>query len=341
MAPASGCYLAHLARGQATLLCARRPIEALLADPATPGPLRERLERVDAVRAYAAGLGLAVGDRYTQYAAWPGDYVVVTVVATRPGEVDPVTRWYPVVGRVPYRGYFDAARAAAHAAALREEGLDVCEVPVPAYSTLGWFDDPVTGPMVREDEGQLVETLFHELLHATVFVPGDADFNEGVANFVGQEARVRFYRDTVGPEAEARERQAVTRERRVGAEILALRRAVESLYAGTPPGPDRDARRVALERRARDRIAALGSGAEASRADRLRLNDACLALSGTYHALTPRLAVRLDREGGDLAAFIAAASRAAETDAPARALLDDPAPDPAAAGGPSGGAPSR
>src|SRR5205809_1539498 len=97
--------------------------------------------------------------------------------------------------------------------------------------------------MLRDDEGALVETLFHELLHATVFVPGDAEFNEGVAAFYGQEARVRFYADRDGREAGARERAIVTEHRRLRAEILALRRAVEALYASDSTGPERAARR--------------------------------------------------------------------------------------------------
>ena len=112
-----------------------------------------------------------------------------------------MTSWFPIVGSVPYRGYFDAERAAAEAAAPARQGpRRVSSQRVRAYSTLGWFDDPLTGPMLRQDEGALVETLFHELLHATVFVAGEPDFNEGVAAFVGQEARVRFYADRDGRE---------------------------------------------------------------------------------------------------------------------------------------------
>src|SRR4029434_10700081 len=106
------------------LLCARVPVEELLRAPDTPVELRAQFELVAEVRRYAEQLGLAVGGRYTEYAPWPGDFVVTTVVATRPGEVEPVTTWFPIVGSVPYRGYFDAESAAEEAARLRARDLD-------------------------------------------------------------------------------------------------------------------------------------------------------------------------------------------------------------------------
>jgi predicted aminopeptidase len=326
----SGCYLAHLARGQVRLLCARVPVEQVLNAPETSPALRAQLERVAEVRQYAEQLGLAVGGRYTEYAPWPGDFVVTTVVATRPGEVEPVTSWYPIVGSVPYRGYFDEHEADREAERLRAQHLDVCQQRVRAYSTLGWFDDPLTGPMVRQDEATLVETLFHELLHATVFEPGDPEFNEGVAAFFGQEARVRFYADRDGAKAGERERETVAEHRRLHAEILALRRAVEALYASDPAGPARAERRAQLEADARARIAALelrgvDTGALAAN---LPLGDACLAISGTYHADTARLAERLDALDGDLRAFLARVREAAETDDPRAALLEEPSGAP-------------
>src|SRR5206468_5119829 len=130
----SGCYLAHLARGQMRLLCARVPVEEVLRASDTPPELRAQLGRVGEVRAFAERLGLSVGGRYTEYAPWPGDFVVTTVVATRPGEVEPVTSWFPIVGSVPYRGYFDAESAHAYAEKLRRRDLDVCEKKVRAYS---------------------------------------------------------------------------------------------------------------------------------------------------------------------------------------------------------------
>jgi len=305
------------------LLCARVPVDEVLRAPDTTPALREQLVLVGDVRRSAERLGLSVGDRYSDYAPWPGDAVVTTVVAARSGEVTPVTTWFPIVGDVPYRGYFDPERAVAEAQRLRDQHLDVCVQSVRAYSTLGWFDDPLTGPMVREDPGTLVETVFHELLHATVFVPGDPEFNEGVAAFFGQEARVRFYAEREGVAGAERERRAVNDHRRFAAEILSLRRAVESLYGAEPAGAARDEHRAALESEARARLAALAQGSpDGPRwAAELPLGDACLAISGTYHTDMARLAELLDALGGDLPAFLARVQQAAESDDPRSALL--------------------
>ena len=311
-----------MARGQLDLLWAREPIERLLADPETSTKLRDRLDLVLRTRVFAESLGLSVDDRYTEYAAWPGDQVVTTIVATRAGEVEPAGFWFPIVGRVPYKGYFDPERAAREAERLPAPGMDVCESKVRAYSTLGWFADPVTGPMLRQDPGALVETIVHELVHATVYVPGDAAFNEGVASFVGEEARVRFYADDQGPEAAARERRRVLASRRYRAELESARREVEALYAAAPPGPERNAGREAIEARTRVRISGLSLGANtAALAESARLNDACLALAATYSADTDRYSASLAAQADDLAAFVARVREAAEHSDPTQALL--------------------
>lgn len=312
-----------MARGQLRLLRASQPIETALDDPATHEALRQRLALVLEVRTFARALGLSVQDQYTRYAPWPGDYVVTTVVTTRPGEVDPAGFWFPIVGRVPYKGYFDAARAAREAERLRGRGLDVCLVKVSAYSTLGWFDDPVTDPMLRQSEGSLVATLLHELTHATIFVRDRAAFNEGIASFVGEEARVRFYAEARGAAAAAAERARVAENRRVQAELLRARSEVDALYASHPPDAARDARRADVDTRARARIARLelADRDAAELASGVRLNDACLALVGTYGGEIDRFAAALAGLGGDLRAFVGRAREAAAAPDPERALL--------------------
>ncbi len=322
----SGCYLAHLADGQLRLLRARRSIESILADPATQPELRERLERVEAARAFARDLGLEVDDQYTSYAEWPGDRIVTTVVATPPGSVEARGYRFPIVGSVPYRGYFEEAKANAEAERLRADGFDVCVVPVPAYSTLGWMADPVTGPMLRLSDAQLVETVIHELVHATVFAESAADFNEGIASFVGQEARILFFASTEGAGSAERQRQLVLERRAIDAITLDFRQAVADLYASAQPDAIPESERAALEARARESLAALESSSRdaADFAARARLNDACLALLGTYSADLPRYAEALDRLGGDLRKLIEAAREAVENEDPRAALLGTP-----------------
>ena len=300
-----------------------RPIDDVIADPATPAALRERLAWIHEVRTFASRLGLEVNDQYTRYVEWPGDRVVTTVVATPPGSLEPHEFWFPIVGNVPYKGFFDLSRAEAEAARLRADHYDVCIVPVRAYSTLGWFEDPITGPMLRGGDGTLVETLMHELVHATVYLPSEADFNEGVANFIGEEASVRFFTETRGAEAGQRERQRIQDDRAISNEVLGFRREVEQLYAsGAAEGP-RSSSRAAAETRARGDIARLRLRSRDPKqvASQVRLSDACLALASTYLADMFAYEKKLDSLGGDLPAFIARLRKAAEAEDPRAALL--------------------
>jgi predicted aminopeptidase len=317
----SGCYLAHLAEGQLRLLRSARPIDEVLADPATPPDVREALAEVAPVLDYARALGLDVGRQYRSYAHWPGDRVVTALVATRPGEVRAADFWFPIVGSVPYKGFFDPARAQAAAESLAARGLDTCLVPVPAYSTLGWFPDPVATPLLRRGRGPLVETLLHELVHATVFVADDADWNEGVATFVGQEGAVRYFEARDGDGAAAAERRRIADERAVARVLRGLHERIEALYR-EPASPARDAARAVAAEEARAALAALPLTTldPAAAAAAARLNDACLALAATYEADLDAYARRLAAEGGDLAALLEAIRAAAGADDPRDAL---------------------
>ncbi len=307
-----GCDYAHLAAGQLKILWRRQPIERATRDPGLSPGERTLLGLVESVRAFAAERGLRVGDQYTSFVAWPGDRIVTTLVRTRPGSLDAVGWWYPFLGRLPYRGYFEADRAEREARRLREEsGYDVCVSPVTAYSTLGWLDDPVTSPMLGRGAANLVETLLHELVHATVFIDGDADFNEGVALFIGQEAAIRFFaREAPGDEEDPatalpsgeRVRAWVHDRRQVESVVLAFRDRLPGL-AGRP---DAASQREAAERVVRGELASLPLSVldPAAVAAEARLGDACLALRGTYARDLPRHAALLDSLGGDLDALI-------------------------------------
>ena len=323
----AGCYLSHLAAGQARLLWAREPIDEALTEPDLSPDFRTRLALVPEVRAFAATLGLDVGERYTSYAPWPGDRIVTALVATRPGEIDPHLFWFAFVGSVPYRGYFDPEYAQEDAAELESEGYDVCLSAVPAYSTLGWMDDPVTGPMLQRDDVDLVDTLIHELLHQTVYARNAGRFNEGLATFVGQEGAILFFAQRDGPDAASTRaaRASVADDRALSAALERTRARIDALYAATPAGPERDTERAAIEAEARAKIAALPlTTRDAARvAKRVRLGDACLALEGTYTGDLPRYEAALAR-AGDLPTLIQRAKQAARTQDPRETLLGAP-----------------
>ena len=311
--------------GQNRLLRARKPIESVLTDPETPREIREKLLLVLQVREFAIELGLDVGKQYTSFAEWPGDRVVTTVVATRPGTVTPAGFRFLLLGQLPYKGFFDRERASREAESLRADGLNVCEFGVSAYSTLGWMDDPITEPMLRQPSGQLAEVILHELVHATVYVKGHADFNESIASFIGEEGSVLFFESSLQPERAHRRRLEIEDNRRINAELLRFRDEVSALYESQDAGTGRDEIRQNLEERARKRIRnlPLGTRDPSELAGVLRMNDACLALTGTYASELERYVELFARLDGDLVALIARLEGVEDAEDPREALLAD------------------
>ena len=184
----SGCgtmYLAQAAGGQFHVLKARRPIDKVVADPATPAPLRTRLEDVRAARDFAVTeLHLPDNRSYRTYADIKRPYVVWNVVATPEFSVEPKHWCFPIAGCVAYRGYFKEKSARAFAASLSSKGFDVTVGGVPAYSTLGKFADPVLSSMMRYGDSELAAIIFHELAHQLLYVKNDTEFNEAFATTV-------------------------------------------------------------------------------------------------------------------------------------------------------------
>jgi len=311
--------------GQKRLLRARKPIEAVLADPATAPEIREKLLLVLQVREFAIELGLDVGQQYTSFVDLPGDRVITSVVATRPGTVTPAGFYFLMLGRLPYKGFFDRERANREAEALRADGLNVCAFGVSAYSTLGWMDDPITQPMLRQPPGPLTEVILHELVHATIYVKGHANFNESIASFIGEEGSVRFFETSLQPERAHQRRLEVEDARRVGAELLRFQGEVSALYASEAEGTSRDEIRLDLEERARERIRNLPLVTrDAGRlAAALRMNDACLALTGTYASDREPYAELFSRLDGDLVALITRLKSVEHAKNPLEALLAD------------------
>lgn len=316
----TGCYYSHLASGQLRLLWRRQPLNEAAKDPAQTERTRELLRLVESVRTFAKKLGLRVNGQYTSYVDWPGDRIVTTLVRTRPGSLEAVPHWFPIVGELPYKGYFDQDRAEAEAERLRvEEGYDVCVSAITAYSTLGWLDDPVTSPMLARGAASLVETLFHELVHATAFLKDEADFNESVAQFIGQQASVRFFED-VSPESPTRLPDAshvrdLIEDRRV---IAQKTQRFRDWLPEIEVTDDRVVRRAIAEARLREDLAALPLRVlDPQRvASEARLSDACLALQGTYVRDLPRHAKVLAALDGDLVAMIARLSEWADSERP-------------------------
>jgi predicted aminopeptidase len=184
---ASPAYYAQATAGHLELMRQREPIAELLAQPGTDPALAARLETALAARRFAIDeLGLPDTDSYTRFVETGREAVTWNVVAAPEFSLEP-RRWcFPVAGCVPYRGYFDRDGAEHFAESQRRRGYDVIIAPALAYSTLGWFEDPLLDTMLRYSDAQLANTLFHEMAHARLYVRGDAAFNEAFATFVGE-----------------------------------------------------------------------------------------------------------------------------------------------------------
>lgn len=188
----SGCssvsYYSQLASGQWQLLRAREPVAEVIADPARPPVLREHLAQSQRARTFASEqLHLPDNQSYRLYADIGRPYVVWNVFATQEFSLSPQNHCFPIAGCVAYRGYYNQGAARGEAALLRQQGMDVSIGGVEAYSTLGWFNDPIMSSMMSWGDERLATLIFHELAHQRFYVKDDTEFNESYASFVEQE----------------------------------------------------------------------------------------------------------------------------------------------------------
>jgi predicted aminopeptidase len=320
----SGCaapYYWQAIGGQIELLRKREPIEDVIADESIDPKLKATLARVETMRSFAVDeLLLPSNESYTTYVKLDRPYVVWNVVAAEEFSVDP-RRWcFPFAGCVAYRGYFDKAVADRFAATLVEDGFDVQSGGSTAYSTLGYFDDPVLSTMVNGGEQYVASLLFHELAHQQLYVKSDSEFSESFAMVVeefGTERWLALY----GTHADI-ERYRARRQRRAqfGELIAAQQARLRALYAsGAPPEQLRADKQLAFETLRREYEALKttwqGSG-EYDAWFAQPLNNATLASVATYTRWVPALRARLKEVG--LREFYVDAAAIAELDAPQR-----------------------
>ena len=199
----SPLYVLRAGYEEAKILSRRRDIPDVIADPGTAAGIKRKLELVTQARAFAAdGLGLDAGESYTTYSWVDSDTLLMVLSAARKDRFVPYTWWFPIVGRVPYKGYFNFEEAYEAARELEEEGYDTHVRPSGAFSTLGWFNDPVLNTILRYSDVGLASTVVHEITHNSLFLPGQVGFNESFANFVGDRGAVLFFCQRDGPQHE-------------------------------------------------------------------------------------------------------------------------------------------
>lgn len=189
----SPAYYLQAMSGQKKLMQSRQNIQSVLDDPATSDELAGQLETAEQIKVFAQSeLGLPVEDSYSSYVEVEGEALVWNVIATREFSLEPKKWCFPVAGCVPYRGYFERQKAQDSADRLSRKGMDVIVSPAAAYSSLGWFKDPLLSTMLSGSDIRLAAYLFHELAHQRLYVKNDGLFNEGYASYV-EEAGVRTW----------------------------------------------------------------------------------------------------------------------------------------------------
>lgn len=320
----SGCSTASFYwqafAGQMEVARLARPIAEVLSDPQTPADLGRRLQYAQRVREFAIReLGLPDNGSYRRYADLQRPYVVWNVFAAPADSLALRTHCFPIAGCVVYRGYFNRAGADAEAALLRAEGLDVYVGGVPAYSTLGWFADPLLNTFIRYPDLEIARLIFHELAHQAAYAGDDSTFNESFAVAVEEAALGRWMEAHASAEERAAHAAYMARRRALTRLFLQARRALEAAYAAPVDDAAKRAAKARILARIADDYAALKAtwnlGEAQSRAyDEFVLNDlnnAKLASVATYTRRVPQFAALLASANGDLGRFYAEVRRLA------------------------------
>jgi predicted aminopeptidase len=328
MLAASGCwsghYLAKQGVGQLNLLRARRRIDDVLADPSTPPELKRRLALARDARDFGRRtLGLRGGDAFTRFVDSHGAPIAWNVMAAHKDALKPHINRFPVVGAIPYLGFFDEGDARREAERLRAQDLDVFVRPVAGYSTLGITADPIYSSMLDGSDARIVEVTLHEMLHSTVYLPGHSDWNESLATVVGVEGAARFFAArgdaaaVAGLAADARRRER--EQDRFAQFLVPLVAELEQLYGAQQLSvSDKLAQRQPIFERARTRFLAEfppPPGKTPGVFAQQPLNNAIILSFTTYHRATPEHRRQLARLGGDLRGLVALYRHAVEDEA--------------------------
>lgn len=231
----TGCYLSTAAWEEGKILARRQPIAKLVASPSTDSVVRRKLALVLAARNYARdSIGLKTEESFTTYSKLDRDTLVLVLSAAYRDRLEPYTWWFPIVGRVPYKGYFDFQDAERAAKSFYERGFDVSLRPSSAFSTLGWFNDPLTSTTLARDTLELANTVIHEVTHNTFYAPGQAVFNESFASFVGARGAAAFFRSRGQEQAAKRVEAEWADDKVLGDFWTQLSNTLDSAYAAHP-----------------------------------------------------------------------------------------------------------
>lgn len=236
----SPMYVLRAGWEESRILWKRRPIDKLVRRSDMPQEQKAKFRLVLAARDFAQKMGLEPEGSFTEYTDVEREVLLWVLSASSATEFRPVTWWFPIVGSIPYKGFFDKEQAWEEAGELQQEGYDIYLRPSPAFSTLGWFDDPLLSTVLAFDDVSLVGTVIHEILHNTIWIKNSAPFNETLANFVGTIGARNFFLAQDPPLLKlAEEADARWHDELLFAEFLRrIRSELEELYARASKTPD-------------------------------------------------------------------------------------------------------
>lgn len=311
----SGCglgYLLHVAGGQVSILARQRPVEDVLQDEHLTPQERQKIHLILEVRAFAINqLGLYDSSSYTTFVRLDRPYVSYNLTAAPPDALTPYSWRFPFVGRTPYKGFFNRDYALREQRALEQEGYDTYVRGVRAYSTLGYFTDPILSSMLAYDNFFLINTIIHEMLHQTVWIKGSVSFNESLANFVGERGTLAYLAQRYGVDAPEYQRY---RDQRADALIFheymrALIERLEALYHEPISRADKLQRRAQIFAQAvtayPDVLARMKTADYRTFFERQPLNNAVLLAFRVYNRDPTFFEQALAGQGGDLRRMIA------------------------------------
>src|SRR5690606_19839456 len=302
-------YLSRAGLEETRILVAARPIDAIVADPAAYSSLRSTLRLVVDARDYAHAIGFEAGDTYTTYTDVGRDTLLLVLQAAPRDCVCPYTWKWPIVGRMPYKGFFDADDARRAADDLEARGFDVYLRPAGAFSTLGWFNDPLLSTALGRDSVELVATVFHEIAHNSLYVKSATPFNESFAQMAGYRAAEAFFRARGDTLLARRAADRWHDEIRLGAYYDSLAARLGRVYDAHPDSAALAAGRAAVAAWAREEVA--GQLAPALRTLRVApgdrpVNNARIIAARLYRTRLDLFEAWYQREGGDVRGAVAA-----------------------------------
>lgn len=326
-------YYGHAAAGQFEVIANRRPIPEVIADPQTDSGVRERLQYIEQAHDFAIReLSLPDSDSFRSYSDVGRSYVLWNVFATPELSLQQKQWCYPFFGCLGYRSFFDEQYAQEIAAELKAAGWDVYVAPSPAYSTRGWFADPIYNPVLRYPAIDSAAILFHELAHEKIYLKNDSQANESFAMAVQLEGVQRWLRHQQRPDSYAGYRLNNQRNEQFVELLTDCRDKLRALYATRKPiaYARAEKRRILNElQRAYLKLKESWQGyAGYDHWFKKDLNNAVLAPVATYHQDVSAFQSLLSRQQGDLSGFYRAVEELANMDAlPRRKFLNSLRPD--------------